>query len=143
MRNLQNERIVMGTQAMGEASKAIELTLDWTRQRKAFGAPLWEKQAIRQRLAMRAAEVAAAQALVYETAWRDARGEQVVKEVSMVKALCGTLVNAVIYDCLQFHGGMGYIRETSIERMARDARVQSIGGGATEVMLEEIAKRMA
>jgi acyl-CoA dehydrogenase len=143
MKNLQNERIVMGAQAMGEAGKAIELALEWTTQRKAFGSTLWEKQAIRHRLAMRAAEVEAAKALVYETAWRDAQGQQVVKEVSMVKALCGTLVNAVLYDCLQFHGGMGYIRETAIERMARDARVQSIGGGATEVMLEEIAKRMA
>jgi acyl-CoA dehydrogenase len=142
MRNLQNERIVMGAQAMGEASKAIELALAWTRERKAFGGALWEKQAIRHRLAMRAAEVAAAKALVYETAWRDARGQQVVKEVSMVKALCGTLVNRVLYDCLQFHGGMGLMRESAIERMARDARVQSIGGGATEVMLEEIAKRM-
>jgi acyl-CoA dehydrogenase len=143
MKNLQNERIVMGAQAMGEAGKAIELALEWPTQRKAFGTTLWEKQAIRHRLAMRAAEVEAAKALVYETAWRDAQGQQVVKEVSMVKALCGTLVNAVLYDCLQFHGGMGLIRETAIERMARDARVQSIGGGATEVMLEEIAKRMA
>jgi acyl-CoA dehydrogenase len=142
MKNLQNERIVMGAQAMGEASKAIELALDWTTQRKAFGSTLWEKQAIRHRLAMRAAEVEAAKALVYLTAWRDAQGQQVTKEVSMIKALCGTLVNEVMYDCLQFHGGMGYIRETAIERMARDARVQSIGGGATEVMLEEIAKRL-
>jgi acyl-CoA dehydrogenase len=142
MKNLQNERIVLGAQAMGEASKAIELALDWTTQRKAFGSTLWHKQAIRHRLAMRAAQVEAAKALVYNTAWRDAQGQQVVKEVSMIKALCGTLVNEVMYDCLQFHGGMGYIRETAIERMARDARVQSIGGGATEVMLEEIAKRL-
>jgi len=64
--------------------------------------------------------------------------------VSMIKALAGTLVNEVMvmYDCLQLHGGMGYIRETAIERMARDARVQAIGGGATEVMLEEVAKRL-
>jgi acyl-CoA dehydrogenase len=47
-----------------------------------------------------------------------------------------------MYDCVQFHGGMGFIRETAVERMARDARVQAIGGGATEVMLDEIAKRM-
>ena len=142
MKNLQNERIVMGAQAMGEASKAIELALSWTTQRTAFGKTLWENQAIRHRLAMRAAEVQAAKALIYETAWRDAQGQQVTKEVSMIKALCGTLVNEVMYDCLQFHGGTGYIRETAIERMARDARVQSIGGGATEVMLEEIAKRL-
>jgi acyl-CoA dehydrogenase len=62
--------------------------------------------------------------------------------VSMLKALAGTLVNEVMYDCLQFHGGMGYMRETTIERMTRDARVQAIGGGATEVMLEEVAKRV-
>ena len=51
------------------------------------------------------------------------------------------MVNDVLYDCVQFHGGMGFVRETAVERMARDARVQSIGGGASEVMLEEIAKR--
>ena len=142
MKNLQNERIVLGAQSMGEASKAIELTLEWVTQRQAFGGPLWDKQAIRQRLAMRAAQVEAAKALVYQTAWRDAQGQTVTQEVSMIKALCGTLVNEVMYDCLQFHGGMGYIRETAIERMARDARIQAIGGGATEVMLEEVAKRM-
>jgi acyl-CoA dehydrogenase len=142
VRNLQNERLVLGAQALGEAARAIELTLDWVMQRHAFGAPLWDKQAIRQRLAMRAAEVEAARALVYQTAWRDAQAQQVVKEVSMVKALAGTLVNRVLYDCLQFHGGMGYMRETPIERMARDARIHAIGGGATEVMLDEVAKRM-
>jgi acyl-CoA dehydrogenase len=142
MKNLQNERIVLGAQAMGEAAKAIELTLDWVTQRRAFGGTLWDKQAIRHKLAMRAAQVEAARTLVYNTAWRDARGDTVTKEVSMIKALCGDLVNDVMYDCLQFHGGMGYMRESPIERMARDARIQSIGGGATEVMLEEIAKRM-
>jgi acyl-CoA dehydrogenase len=142
VRNLQNERLVIGAMVVGEASKAIELTLDWVRQRKAFGASLWDKQTIRQRLAMRLAQVEAVRALIYQTAWRDTRGEQVSKEVSMVKALSGELTNKVMYDCVQFHGGMGFMRETAVERMARDARVQSIGGGATEVMLEEIAKRM-
>jgi len=60
----------------------------------------------------------------------------------MAKAYCGELVNEVMYDCLQFQGGFGYIRESAIERMYRDARIQSIGGGATEVMLEEVSKRM-
>ncbi len=142
MRNLQNERIVLGAQACGEALKAIELTLEWVKQRQAFGASLWEKQAIRQRLAARLAQVEAARALVFNTAWRDANGENVVKEVSMIKAMCGDLVNGVMYDCLQFHGGTGYMRGTPIERMARDARVQAIGGGASEVLLEEVAKRM-
>ncbi|HNT37888.1 MAG TPA: acyl-CoA dehydrogenase family protein [Rubrivivax sp.] len=142
VKNLQNERIVLGAQAMGEAARAIELTLAWVTQRKAFGRTLWDMQAIRQRLAQRAAQVEAVRSLVFTTAWRDAQGQQVSKEVSMIKALAGTLVNEVMYDCLQFHGGMGYMRETAIERMARDARVQAIGGGATEVMLEEVAKRL-
>jgi acyl-CoA dehydrogenase len=127
---------------MGEAARAIELTLDWVRQRKAFGASLWDKQAIRQQLAKRHAEVEALRAFIYQTAWGLGQGHRLVKEVSMIKALAGTLVNQVMYDCVQFHGGMGFIRETAVERMARDARVQAIGGGATEVMLEEIAKRM-
>ena len=142
MRNFQNERVVLGAQAMGEAQAAIAITLDWVRQRRAFGATLWDKQAIRQKLAMLSAEVEAARRLLYHAAWLDAQGRDCVREVSMVKALCGELVNKVMYACQQFHGGMGYLRESAIERMVRDARIQSIGGGATEVMLEEVAKRM-
>ena len=142
MRNFQNERMVIGAQAMGEAARAIEMTVDYVRERKAFGATLWDKQAIRQRLAMRAAQVEAGRALVYHAAWLDAQGKDCVKEVSMVKALCGELVNEVLYDCQQFHGGFGYMHESTIARMVRDARVEAIGGGATEVMLEEVAKRM-
>jgi acyl-CoA dehydrogenase len=142
VRNLQNERLVLAAQAIGEASKGVELTLQWVAQRQAFGATLWDKQAIRQRLAMNTARIEAARALLYNTAWRHAQGQDVVAEASMLKALCGTLVNEVMYDCVQFHGGTGYIRGSAIERMARDARIQSIGGGATEVMLDEVAKRM-
>jgi acyl-CoA dehydrogenase len=142
MQNFQNERLVLGAMAMGEAQAAIDLTLEHVKTRTAFGAPLWDKQAIRQRLAMLAARVEAARQFVYATAARDANGEEVTREVSMIKALCGELVNEVMYDCLQFHGGAGYMHGMAIERMARDARVQAIGGGATEVMLEEVAKRM-
>ena len=141
MKNFQNERTVLGAQAMGEAQKAIELTLEYVKYRKAFGATLWDKQVIRQRLAQRQAEVEAGRQLVYYAAWLDTQGVDCIKEVSMVKAYCGELVNRVMYDCQQFHGGFGYMREAPIERMVRDARIQSIGGGATEVMLEEIAKR--
>jgi acyl-CoA dehydrogenase len=142
MRNFQNERIAIGAMAIGESAKALEITLDYVKTRKAFGAPLWDKQAIRQRLAMLAAKVEAGRRLVWHAASLDAAGGDCVKEVSMVKAYCGELVNEVMYDCLQFHGGAGYLRESPIERMTRDARVQSIGGGATEVMLEEVAKRL-
>ncbi len=142
MQNFQNERLTVAAQALGEAQAAIDITVDWVRQRKAFGGTLWDRQVIRQRLAQRQTEVAAARQLLYHTAWLDTRGRDCVKEVSMVKAQCGELVNRVLYDCVQFHGGAGYLRETPIERMARDARVEAIGGGATEVMLEEVAKRM-
>jgi len=142
MRNFQNERLVLGAQSMGEASKALELTMDYVTTRKAFGGVLFDKQAIRQRLAALAARVEAGKQLVYHSAWLDAQGLDCIKEVSMVKAYCGELVNEVMYDCLQFHGGFGYVRESAIERMYRDARIQAIAGGATEVMLEEVSKRM-
>ena len=142
MRNFQNERVVIGAMAMGEAQAAINLTLDWLTSRRVFGAPLWDKGAIRARLAMLQAKVEAGRQLVYHAAWLDTQGQDATSEVSMVKAYCGELVNEVMYACLQFHGGLGFMRESTIERMARDARVQSIGGGATEVMLEEVAKRM-
>ena len=142
MANFQNERIILGAMAMGEAQAAIALTLDYVRTRQAFGAPLFVKQAIRQRLAMLAAKIEAGRQLVYSAAWADARGHDVTREVSMVKAYCGELVNEVMYACMQYHGGFGYMRDSAIERMTRDARIHSIGGGATEVMLEEIAKRM-
>ena len=141
MANFQNERLVIGAMAMAEAREAIRITFDYVNQRAAFGEPLWEKQTIRQRLARRLAEVDAARQLVHHTAWLDAQGTDCVAQVSMVKALAGDLVNATLYDCVQFHGGMGFMRESAIERMARDARVQAIGGGASEVMLEEVAKR--
>jgi len=142
MRNFQNERLVLGAQTMGEASKAIEITLDYVKNRKAFGGVLFDKQVIRQRLASLASRVEAGKQLVYHAAWLDAQGADCIKEVSMAKAFCGELVNEVMYDCLQFHGGFGFIRESAIERMYRDARIQTIGGGATEVMLEEVSKRM-
>jgi acyl-CoA dehydrogenase len=142
MKNFQNERIAIAAMATGEAARAIELTLEYVRTRKAFGAPLWDKQVIRQRLSMLAARVEAGRQLVRHAAALDAEGRDCVKEVSMAKAYCAELLNDVVYDCLQFHGGFGYIKESAIERMYRDARVQPIGGGATEVMLEEVAKRL-
>jgi acyl-CoA dehydrogenase len=141
MRNFQNERLALSGMAVGEATEALRLTVDYVKNRKAFGAPLWHKQAIRQRLAMLEAKVEAARQLLYHAAWRMSRGMDAVREVSMLKAYSGELVNEVMYTCQQFHGGFGYIQESTIERMVRDARVLSIGGGATEVMLEEVAKR--
>jgi acyl-CoA dehydrogenase len=142
MSNFQNERLAIMGQALGEAQRALELTIDHVKQRIAFGGPLWQKQTIRQRLASRQAEIDAGRELAYHAAWLSDQGEDAVRQVSEVKAYVGEMVNRVLYDCVQFHGGMGYIAETAVERLYRDVRIASIGGGATEVMLDEIAKRL-
>ncbi len=141
MKNFQTERIALAAMAVGHCTQAIQLTLDFVRQRQAFGAPLWEKQTIRQRIAMCDAKTRAARQFMYHCAWAVTQGRDIVQEVSMLKALTGELVNEVLQTCQQFHGGMGYMRGSAIERLWRDARVLAIGGGATEVMLEEVAKR--
>lgn len=142
MKNFQNERIVLGALACAEAQTALDMTIAYVKQRSAFGGVLWNNQAVRQRLAGCLTRIEAGRQLVYHATRLDAAGVDCVREVSMVKAYCGELVNSVLYDCVQFQGGMGYMRENPVERMSRDARVQAIGGGATEVMLEEVAKRM-
>ena len=141
MKNFQTERIALGAMAVGHCTQAIKLTLDYVRQRHAFGGVLWDQQTIRQRIAMLDAKTRAARQFMYHCAWSVQQGRDIVQEVSMLKALTGELVNEVLQTCQQFHGGMGYMRETAIERLWRDARVLGIGGGATEVMLEEVAKR--
>jgi acyl-CoA dehydrogenase len=141
MRNFQTERIALGSMAIGHCLTMLDLTHRYVSERRAFGAPLWSQQTIRQRLSMLAAKTAAARQLLYHCAALVDAGRDAVREISMLKALSGELVNEVAYTCQQFHGGMGYMRESPIERLVRDARVLAIGGGATEVMLEEVAKR--
>jgi acyl-CoA dehydrogenase len=141
MKNFQTERIALGAMAVGHCTQALKLAVDHVRQRQAFGATLWDKQAVRQRLAMLDAKTRAARQYLYHCAWRVTQGHDIVQDVSLLKALTGELVNEVTQGCQQVHGGMGYMRGTPIERLWRDARVLAIGGGATEVMLDEAAKR--
>jgi acyl-CoA dehydrogenase len=142
MSNFQNERLAIMGQALGESQRALELTIEHVKQRSAFGSPLWDKQAIRQRVALRQAEIDAGRELTYHAAWLSEQGEDATRQVSEVKVFVGEMANRVLYDCVQFHGGMGFIAETAVERLYRDVRIASIGGGATEVMLDEIAKRL-
>ena len=143
MKNFQRERIAAAAMAVGNALTSLRLTIEYVKTRKAFGGVLFDKQVIRQRLAMLEAKTHAARQFLYHCGWLAAQKRDCVREVSMLKALTGELANEVVYTCQQFHGGMGYMRESAIERQARDARVLAIGGGATEVMLEEVAKRFA
>jgi len=142
MTNFQRERLALAAMALGNASSSLALALDHVRERHAFGAALWQRESIRQKLALLDARREALRTFAYHCAWLDMQGKDCVREISQLKALAGELANDVAYACQQCHGGMGYIREAAIERLWRDARILSIGGGATEVMLEEAAKRM-
>ena len=147
MKNFQNERMVLVGMGVGAAQAAIDMTNAYTQERKAFGGHLFDLGAIRQRMAMNQAKIDAVRASMYHAAWMHDAGQAGVDDKDGVKAMSGVkawgceVVNQVMYDCVQFHGGMGYMRESAIERMYRDARILPIGGGATEVMLEEVAKR--
>lgn len=142
MSTFQNERLVAGAMAVGQMLRAIEYTTDYVRTRQAFGRTLWDQSVVRNRLAWFASQTYAVRAMVYQAAQMIDEGKDVVREVSMIKAFgCETLLQ-VLHGCLQFNGGNGYIIGNPVERMARDARILTIGGGATEVMLEEVAKRM-
>jgi len=141
MKNFQNERMVLVGMGVGAAQKAIDLTIDYVQERPAFGGRLFDLGAIRQRMGLAQAKLDAVRASMYHAAWIGEQGRDNAKEMSGVKAWGAEVVNEVMNECLQFHGGMGFMRESEIERMYRDARVLTIGGGATEVMLEEVAKR--
>lgn len=142
MENFQNERLVLGAMCVGMATQAMDLTLAYLKARQVYGATLWDLQANRHRMAFLAARMKAVETLVHDTALRCARGEECVREVSMIKALAGETLQDVVRACLQLHGGRGYMHGSAIERIGRDARLMTIGGGATEVMLDEVAKRL-
>ncbi len=142
MHNFQRERIALAAMAVGHATVAIRLALEHVKLRQAFGGVLWDREVIRQRLALLEAKTLAARTFMYHCAWLASQERDAAKEISLLKALTGELAGEVVTACQQFHGGMGYIRETAIERLWRDARILAIGGGATEVMLEAAAKRM-
>ena len=142
MSTFQNERLVIGALSSGTCIKALEQTVEYVKQRQAFGKSLWDQQVVRNKLAWAASKTAAVRALTYQCAQMIDEGKEIVREVSMLKAFAAETLQEVVHTCLQLHGGVGYMIGTPVERMARDARILTIGGGATEVMLEEVAKRM-
>ncbi|MBV1882109.1 MAG: acyl-CoA dehydrogenase family protein [Pseudomonadales bacterium] len=142
MKNFQHERIVLSAMGVSEAQKAIDLTIENVKNRQAFGGSLWNKGVIREKMARAQTKVSVARNYLHYVAWLDSQGSECIKEVSMLKGYACDIANEVMYDCMQFHGGMGFMSESPIERMYRDARVLPVGGGATEIMYEEVAKRM-
>jgi acyl-CoA dehydrogenase len=143
MRIFQRERLVAGLHAVAGSARALEDTIAYVRQRHAFGGPLSDKQVVRHKLADLATVIEAGRWLTYAACLRFQNGEDAVKEISMVKLFTGEMANRVAYDCLQLHGGYGYMREYPIERFFRDIRLMTIGGGTSEIMKDIIAKQMA
>jgi alkylation response protein AidB-like acyl-CoA dehydrogenase len=140
MWELQGERLIGAAGAVAGAQLAFERTLAYARERRAFGRPIGAFQVTRHKVAEMATKLEAARELVYGCAWRFAQGEYPVREISMAKLLASRTAFEVIDECLQIHGGAGYMREYGIERMWRDTRLNRIGAGTDEVMLEVIGR---
>jgi alkylation response protein AidB-like acyl-CoA dehydrogenase len=140
MWELQGERLISSAAAVASAQDVFERTLDYAKQRVAFGRPIGRFQANRHKFAEMATKIEAARELVYATAWRFQNGDYPVREISMAKLYASRIACEVADDCLQIHGGAGYMREYGIERAWRDLRLNRIGAGTDEVMLEVIGR---
>lgn len=142
MRNFQTERLALAAYGIATAQLALDEALAWAQEREAFGRPISKYQVTRHKLAQMATEIMAAKTFVYQIANRLDQGEYLVTEVSMAKNITAELAVKVTYDAVQIFGGMGYMRETLVERLSRDARLLPIGGGTQEIMKEIIARNM-
>ena len=142
MWELQGERLVGAAGSTAGASLVFERTLEYAKERTAFGRPIGSFQVQRHRFAEMATKLEAARQLTYDVALLWEKGEYPVKEISMLKLYAGIVVNEVMNECLQVHGGAGYASDGWIERAWRDARLLRIGAGTDEVMREVVAKTM-
>jgi acyl-CoA dehydrogenase len=142
MHNFQGERLALAAFGHATAAIALDEALRYARDRKAFGRPLAGFQVTRHKLAEMATLVNAARAFNYVLARRVADGAYVPAEVAMAKNFSADVAQRVCSAAVQIFGGMGYMRETLVERLSRDARLLAIGGGTTEVMNEIISKSM-
>src|ERR671927_128533 len=140
MWELQGERLIGAAGCVAAAQRAFDRTLAYAQERTAFGRPIGKFQAIRHKFADMATKIEAARQMVYTTAWRFANGEYPVREISMAKLYTARMACEVIDECLQIHGGAGYMKEYGIERAWRDMRLNRIGAGTDEVMLDVIGR---
>ena len=140
MWELQGERLSGCAGNLAAAQRAFDLTLDYCKTRETFGHPIGRHQAVRHRLAEMAMKLEAGRELTYATARRFVGGEYPVRQVSMAKVFGCRVANEVVDECVQLHGGAGYMREYGIERLWRDIRLSRIGGGTDEIMLDIVGK---
>ena len=142
MGNFQSERLALALMANMTAQLALEEALKWARQREAFGKPIGKFQVLKHRLAEMATQLEVSREFTYRQAAKMAAGQSVIKEISMAKNFATDTADRITYDAVQILGGSGYMRDSLVERLYRDNRILSIGGGTREVMNEIIAKQM-
>jgi acyl-CoA dehydrogenase len=140
MTNFARERLLLAGNCVAIAELAYRESIAYARERRAFGKTLTGFQVVRHKLADMATRIAAARAVLWDTTARHLRGENVVGLAAMTKNAATDMVTAVVDEAVQIHGGHGYMRETVVERLFRDARLYPIGGGTREIMNEIIAK---
>lgn len=142
MKNFQGERLVGSIFPIAYAQLALDETIEYVRERKQFGRPLAAFQVTQHKIVQMAMELEAARELAYKASWMYDQGMECTKEVSMGKAFATEVAKRVSDECLQLHGGYGYMMEYFVQRAWRDIRMYTIGGGTTEIMKEIIAKQM-
>jgi acyl-CoA dehydrogenase len=142
MRNFNPERIMLAAGAYGFAKVCLEEAIDYARQRETFGKPLIKNQVIRHKIVDMAMRVNAVKATLESLAWRVEQGEQPVAEICMLKNLATTSLEWVANEAMQILGGAGYLRGSKVERIYRETKVMSIGGGSIEIMKDLAARQM-
>jgi acyl-CoA dehydrogenase len=142
MRNFAWERLVMALGAVSGAQRIYEVAKAYALERSAFNRPIGKFQVWRHRFADMATRIEAARALTYSALRQIASGESPIQEVAMAKLYACDVALHVADECVQIHGGYGYVTEFPAERALRDARLGPIGGGTSEIMKEIIGKTL-
>ena len=142
MENFQTERLALAVMANMTSQMALEESMKYALSREAFGRKLKSFQVIRHKLVDMATQLEASREFTYRVASRIAAGENMVKEISMAKNFACKTADFVTYEAVQIYGGHGYMRGHVVERLFRDNRILSIGGGTTEIMKEIISRLM-
>ncbi|MEZ4335773.1 MAG: acyl-CoA dehydrogenase family protein [Sandaracinaceae bacterium] len=151
MQNFQSERLIGSTSALAGARRALDRSVAYGRERKAFGKPIMAREVWKHTFADLYTKAQAAHALCYDAVEdfneeRYVKGAEIsfetVKKIAMCKLFVGDVSSEIMDTCLQFHGGMGYLEDLWVARAWRDARLFRIGGGTSEVMKYMIAKIM-
>jgi acyl-CoA dehydrogenase len=142
MANFAWERLLMALAAVGGMQRVFATTLEYARERQAFGRSIGRFQAIRHKFAEMATKIEASRSLTYHALRLFADGEDTIREVTMAKLFTQRAMVEIADECMQIHGGYGYVREYGIERALRDARLGPIGGGTDEIMKEILGRRL-